>query len=189
MIYKNIKYLSEETGKNLKRIAKDLEVSPPTLWSWGQGKKPNPNTLRRIARYFSETFSTPYEIFDEGRTLLEKDFEQILKDNGIQAQNLHIKNSIPKKFDLKIENQPLDAEISEHERNFIINLRRLVRRNPHIETPESALNDIFDLINEVGPGSNSHYAIIRMIRGLRQSNEDVVQSPKSAGGDKKSDKD
>ncbi len=173
MLSNNLDLLLKVGDLKINTAARGIGVSEATLWNWRKGVKPSLNTLRRIALYFSETLSIPYELFDEGRALIEKDFEQILKEEGIQAQSLHIKSFKNKNLIKDTENQPHDAEFSEHEKEFIINLRRLVHRRPDIPAAENALADIIELLTMVGPGSDTHHSLVRTIRNLRQYHADM----------------
>ncbi len=176
MINNNFKYLLSISNKKLNVAAKEIGISQNAIWYWRKGKKPSPNTLRRIARYFSDTLSIPYDFFEDGKALLEKDFENLFKKDGFEVQNLHSSDKsigvMHENLKVKVENIPI-REISEQEKDFLLSLRQLFNRRPDLETSETDLKETLDLAKSVHPGSDLHHSLARTMKSLRQYHEDM----------------
>ncbi len=171
MYFKNFKYLLSLTGQTQRVALEFLGFTEAAVYQWKQGSKPSSGNLRRIARYFSETLSIPYDLFEDGKALLEKDFEKIFKENGIEAHSLQSKKAepfgVPKSNLVTDENTSL-GEISDHEKAFLASIRRLFNNRPDIPASEKSLSQIVELETLAGPGSDVRRSLIRMIQGLKQ---------------------
>ena len=54
----NLTYYIEQSGKDQKRIAIELDINPPTFNQWVTGKAiPSVSTLKKLADYFNLTLS------------------------------------------------------------------------------------------------------------------------------------
>ncbi len=183
-LYNNFRYLLNISGMKLNIVADRIGVAESTIWHWGKGKIPYKTTLRRIARYFSETLSIPYELFQDGQALLEKDFEKVLTEARVLPTN---KTSPipPLQSFLSVGEKHPDIKISDHEKNFLMQIRRLSHQRSDIEASENALNEIVELLTLIGPGSDTHHSLVRTIRNLRQYHADMGRRPRDPEKDQK----
>ena len=87
----NIKYLIQLTGLSQTKIADIIGIDQSAISRWKAGHKPAKVTLKRLARFFSETLHLDYALFEDGATLLTKNFT----DLNLQHKNSPSNNSLP----------------------------------------------------------------------------------------------
>ena len=187
MFIKNFKYLISLTGKTQKLVCSEMNITESAVWQWTNKTDPTKNTLRRIARYFSDSLLIPIDLFEDGNALLLKDFEILIKEKRIQAQPLQGTDKTVDSSLKTAENLSL-GEITDQEKSFLATIRRLIHGRPDIPASHTSLSQILELETLTLPGSDTHQSIIRMIQGLRRVNLDKAGEgpyPPTSEDDKK----
>ena len=160
MFYKNFKYFMEilkSKGLTQKQALEEIGFSEGVAWQWKARQTPSRNSLRLMARYFSEQLNIPYSEFDNGQALLTKDFEKILaKHKGIgyidEAQPTH--QGTPGRGETRIAKQEMTRRQAldnfEKRLDYLYNRYhlRIEETSLHRPIPASAMNDILDRIIE-----------------------------------------
>jgi transcriptional regulator with XRE-family HTH domain len=163
-IYINVKYLSTLAGKNLSDLAEHAGVSQGAIYKWREGK-PSANTLRRLAQYFSKELKIPYELFHDGRALVEEDFETTLIDAGWRKNGMQ--PGAPK-FMINGRN------IVEEEADLILNLSSLIKGDTDIPLTHSDTALVFALVQAMYRPYKRHQKSIR--RSERLQGDDAEES-------------
>jgi transcriptional regulator with XRE-family HTH domain len=60
MLFKNLLFFINLLNISKRDFCKKIGITEPAFWLWKKGNNPSPNTLRRIAKYFSDTLTEIY---------------------------------------------------------------------------------------------------------------------------------
>lgn len=90
MFASNLRFLIQCTGKTQRTISKELHITETAFYHWDHGNKPTKNTLKRISKYFSDELKLPYEIFEDGKALLTKQFSEIVSKYPMKEEEIPI---------------------------------------------------------------------------------------------------
>ena len=77
----NLTFLKKLAGLTQATFSKKYGCTSRTVARWEEGLVPWGHTLRKISYFFSRQLNIPIELFDDGKALLNKDFEFLLENN------------------------------------------------------------------------------------------------------------
>jgi len=175
---KNVTYFLKLTGFKQKYVAEQLDVDGSTIWKWKQGTLPqNATVLNRIARFFSSSLHIPWDLFDGGQALLDKNFEDLLTSE-VSERNLQSPESPVtysplsiKQRDEASETQSPGRRLTDDEAEFLFSLRE-IKTSRDVPLHKATLNRLLVSIGLMGVDSEEQQLYIRAARSIRGTDED-----------------
>ena len=175
---KNVTYFLKLTGFKQKYVAEQLDVDGSTIWKWKQGTLPqNATVLNRIARFFSSSLHIPWDLFDGGQALLDKNFEELLasevSEHNLQSTETPVTYSplSIKRRDEPSETQSTGRRLTDDEEEFIFSLRE-IKSSRDAPLHKATLNRLLVSIGLMGVDSEEQQLYIRAARSIRGTDED-----------------
>ena len=175
---KNITYFLKLTGFKQKYVAEQLDVDSSTIWKWKQGTLPqNATVLNRIARFFSSSLHIPWDLFDGGQALLDKNFEELLasevSEHNLQSPDSPVTYSplSIKRRDEASETQSTGRRLTDDEAEFLFSLRE-IKASRDVPLHKATLNRLLVSIGLMGVDSEEQQLYIRAARSIRGTDED-----------------
>jgi transcriptional regulator with XRE-family HTH domain len=86
MFYNNLIYFINLLNISQRDFCRKVVITEAAFWKWKTGNTPNASTLKKISKYFSDELKLPYEIFEDGKALLTKQFSQIVPKYPIKEE-------------------------------------------------------------------------------------------------------
>jgi len=155
MFINNLSILIKFTGISQKSISEEIGFSETAFSKWKAGNVPHRNTLKRLAKYFSEKCNIPYDVFQDGQALLTDDFEAIIK-NLSKTDNSGTNYSIE------------HIKLEEHEKNYIITTRKILNNTPHISCSKTYLEKTARCHAITGGDESFLDAFLQMVETFRK---------------------
>lgn len=175
---KNITYFLKLTGFKQKYVAEQLDVDSSTIWKWKQGTLPqNATVLNRIARFFSTSLHIPWDLFDGGQALLDKNFEELLTSDVSEHNLQESKPPVTysplsiRRRDEPSETQSSGRRLTDDEAEFIFSLREF-KSSRDEPLHKATLNRLLVSIGLMGVDSEEQQLYIRAARSVRGTDED-----------------
>ena len=175
---KNVTFFLKLTGFKQKYVAEQLDVDGSTIWKWKQGTIPqNATVLNRIARFFSASLHIPWDLFDGGQALLDKNFEELLasevSEHNLQSSETPVTYSplSIKRRDETSETQSPGRRLTDDEEEFIFSLRE-IKSSRDAPLHKATLNRLLVSIGLMGVDSEEQQLYIRAARSIRGTDED-----------------
>ena len=197
MFISNLKYLINLVAKqqhskkfsysDLSR-ALDGVVSPATISGWvKRGHIPSKNIRSVLSNFFSEALGIPFDLFDNGQALLEKDFRPIWEQYQTE-QSLHpdkdIPPFLPKGDTQAVSNESVAGEeLTAYEKLLPYKLREIYSGTRKSPLPRATIDRIFELFDLIGIDSDLQIQLISTIKVIGESYHGKGQGDQDAGQD------
>ena len=167
----NLSYLMKLSRLKQKEIADQLDVGESAISRWKSGKPISKTSLKKIAKFFSRELNIPLDLFEDGKALLEKDFEKLLSESSYKSEsNLqHTElpaGNLPKIIGEMGENKSREQDLFSHERALPHYLRKV---NGGLPVPEASIGYLIEIF-KLSDGSN---VILKNLVGILEDLRDL----------------